>query len=189
MLLSRVKNWIEPSISYRSSDHYPQCPQSGLSLLISCHSSPIGTKNSCEADHLQLLCVFSWDLMTNFHRSGVNESSPHMTWESAALCTCSKIALCRRLLNSVHLQPLDGLLAARAEHDAVVQAGDGSCTAGQCWQRRRGTHPRHGIGHCGEIIPLIHSLAFTVIVLVIGQVCQGGTGARHVYRKWSRDNQ
>lgn len=68
----------------------------------------------------------------------------------------------------VHLQPLDGLLAAWAEHDAVMQAGDGSCTAGQGRQRRRGTHPRHGIGHCGEIIPLIHSLAFTVIVLVIG---------------------
>lgn len=72
------------------------------------------------------------------------------------------------LQHCVHLQPLDGLLAAGAEHDAVVQAGDGACTAGQGRQRRRGAHPRHGVGHCGEIIPLIHSLAFTVIVRVIG---------------------
>lgn len=35
------------------------------------------------------------------------------------------------MLFSVHLQPLDGLLAAWAEHDAVVQAGDGSGSTGQ----------------------------------------------------------
>lgn len=74
---------------------------------------------------------------------------------------------------SVHLQSLNSLLAPWAEHDAVVQTSDGSNTAGQGRQRRRRTHPRHGIGHCGEIIPLIHSLVFIVIVLVIGQVCWG----------------
>lgn len=68
----------------------------------------------------------------------------------------------------VHLQPLNGLLAAGAEHDAVVQAGDGAGAAGEDGQRRGGTHPCHGVGHCGEIIPLIHCLAFTVIVRVIG---------------------
>lgn len=92
----------------------------------------------------------------------------------------------------LHLKPLDGLLAARAEHDAVVQAGDGACAAGQGWERRRGTHPRHGIGHCGEIIPLIDSLAFIVIVLVIGKVWDGarrvqeGDVGHKGWKKWGR---
>lgn len=51
--------------------------------------------------------------------------------------TCSKTTLCGfkdklySILSSVHLQPLDGLFAARAEHDAVMETGDGSSTAGQ----------------------------------------------------------
>ena len=75
-----------------------------------------------------------------------------------------------------HLQPLDGLLAAWAEHDAVVEAGDGASSAGEGRQRWGRTHPCHGIGHCGEITPLIDSLVFIIIVLVIGLVCQGGAG-------------
>ena len=82
---------------------------------------------------------------------------------------------------SAHLQPLNGLFASWAEHNAVMETGYRSCTAGQGWEGWRGTHPRHGIGHCGKIIPLIHSLAFIVIVLAIGYVCQGGTGNK----KWT----
>lgn len=159
MLLSHVKNWTEPFFKLQEQWPLPTMPPVW----------PIPPLLAHKIHVRQIICCCSgsfheiwWQNTAN--RSGVNESYPHMTW----VCTCSKITLCQRLLNSVHLQPLDGLLAAWAEHDAVVQAGDGSCTAGQCWQRRRGTHPRHGIGHCGEIIPLIHSLAFTVIVLVIG---------------------
>lgn len=86
------------------------------------------------------------------------------------------------MASRIHLQPLDGLLAAWAEHDAVVETGDGAGTAGQGRERWGGTHPCHGIGHCGEIIPLIDSLAFIDIVLVIGYVCQGGEGAQRAYR-------
>lgn len=67
-----------------------------------------------------------------------------------------------------HLEPLNGLLAAWAEHDAVVQAADGARTAGQGGERWGRTHPSHGIGHCGEITSLIDSLPIIVIVLVIG---------------------
>lgn len=73
-----------------------------------------------------------------------------------------------------HLQPLNGFLTSWTEHNAVMQTGDGSSTAGQGWEGRRRTHPCHGISHCGEITPLIDSLTCIVIVLVIRQACQGG---------------
>lgn len=70
-----------------------------------------------------------------------------------------------------YLEPLDGLLTSWAE-DAVVEVVDGASTTGQCRQRGGGTHPCHSIGHCGEITPLIDSLAIVHKVLVIAQVCQ-----------------
>lgn len=70
-----------------------------------------------------------------------------------------------------YLEPLDGLLTGRAE-DAIVEVADGAGAAGQGRQRRGGTHPCHCIGHCGEITPLIDSLAIIDKVLVIAQVCQ-----------------
>lgn len=70
-----------------------------------------------------------------------------------------------------YLEPLDGLLAGRAE-DAVVEVGDGPGATGQGRERGRGTHSCHGIGHCGEITPLIDSLAIVHKILVIAQVCQ-----------------
>lgn len=70
-----------------------------------------------------------------------------------------------------YLEPLNGLLTGRAE-DAVMQVVDGAGSAGEGRQRGRGTHPCHCIGHCGEITPLIDSLAIIDKVLVIAQVCQ-----------------
>lgn len=55
-----------------------------------------------------------------------------------------------------------------------MQTGNGSSPTGQGRERGRGTHPCHGIGHCGEITPFIDSLASIVIVLVIRKVCRGG---------------
>lgn len=75
------------------------------------------------------------------------------------------------VLCSSYLEPLDRFLAGRAE-DAVVEVADGGGSAGQDRERRGGTHPRHGVGHCGEITPLIDSLAIVGKVLVIAQVCQ-----------------
>ena len=72
-----------------------------------------------------------------------------------------------------NLEAFDGLLAPGAEHDAVVEAGDGPGAAGQHRQGWGGAHPCHAIGHCGEITLLIDSLAFIVIVLEIGHICQG----------------
>ncbi len=69
-----------------------------------------------------------------------------------------------------HLQPLNGFLASRAEHDPVMQAADGASSAGQGGERGRGAHPCHGIGHCGEITSLIDSLDAIEISRVIGQV-------------------
>lgn len=74
-----------------------------------------------------------------------------------------------------HLEPFNGLFTPRAEHDAVMQTANGSSPTGQGGKRGRGTHPCHGIGHCGEITPFIDSLASIVIVLVIRKVC-GGRG-------------
>lgn len=96
-----------------------------------------------------------------------------------------------------HLEPLDGLFTPRAEHDAVMQAADGSSTTGQGGERGGGTHPCHSIGHCGEITPFIDSLASIVIVLVIRKVCRGvarwggvgwgkgkqGMGGREIWRE------
>lgn len=70
-----------------------------------------------------------------------------------------------------YLEPLDGLLTGRAE-DAVVQVVDGAGSAREGRERGGGTHPCHCIGHCGEITPLIDSLAIIDKVLVIAQVCQ-----------------
>lgn len=70
-----------------------------------------------------------------------------------------------------YLEPLNGLLTGGAE-DAVVEVADWPGSAGQRRQRGRGTHPCHCIGHCGEITPLIDSLAIVHKVLVIAQVCQ-----------------
>lgn len=83
-----------------------------------------------------------------------------------------------------HLESLNGFLAPWAEHDAIVQAADGTSPAGQGGERWRGAHPRHSIGHCGEITSLIDSLATIVIVLVIGYVCQGrGREVRGVWKE------
>lgn len=92
---------------------------------------------------------------------------------------------------SSYLEPFDGLLAGRAE-DAVVEVADGGSAAGQGGERWGGTHSRHGVGHCGEITPLIDSLAIIGKVLVIAQVCQrerhgaeqrtGGGSKRRVFR-------
>lgn len=73
-----------------------------------------------------------------------------------------------------YLEPLNGLFTPRAEHDAFMKAANGSSTTGQGGERGGGTHPCHGIGHCGEITPFIDSLASIVIVLVIRKVCRGG---------------
>lgn len=70
-----------------------------------------------------------------------------------------------------YLEPLDGLFTGRAE-DAVMEVADGADATGQRRQRGGGTHSCHGIGHCGEITPLIDSLAIIHKVLVIAQVCQ-----------------
>lgn len=67
-----------------------------------------------------------------------------------------------------YLESFNGFLAPWAEHDAVMQAADRSSPTGQGRERGRGAHPRHSIGHCGEITSLIDSLATIVIVLVIG---------------------
>lgn len=82
-----------------------------------------------------------------------------------------------------------------------MEVADGAGTTGQGWQRGGGTHPCHGIGHCGEITPLIGSLAIVHKVFVIAQVCQrerccmeasqeggGQTNGRKVgaKAKWSR---
>lgn len=75
-----------------------------------------------------------------------------------------------------YLEPLNGLFTPRAEHDAFMQAANGSSTTGQSGEGGRGTHPCHGIGHCGEITPFIDSLASIVIVLVIRKVCRGLPG-------------
>lgn len=72
---------------------------------------------------------------------------------------------------SLYLEPLNGLFTGRAE-DAVMEVADGTGTTGQGRQRGGGTHPCHGIGHCGEITPLIDNLAIIHKVLVIAQVCQ-----------------
>lgn len=77
------------------------------------------------------------------------------------------------ILYGSHLESLNGFLAPWAEHDAIVQVADGTSPAGQGGERWRGAHPRHSIGHCGEITSLIDSLATIVIVLVIGYVCRG----------------
>lgn len=70
-----------------------------------------------------------------------------------------------------YLQPLNGFFAGRAE-DAIVEVADGSGATGQRRERRRGAHSCHGMVHCGEITPLIDSLAIIHKVLVIAQVCQ-----------------
>ena len=70
-----------------------------------------------------------------------------------------------------YLEPLDGLFAGWAE-DAIVKVVDGPGATGQGRERGRGAHSRHGVGHCGEITPLIDSLAIVHKVLVIAQVCQ-----------------
>ena len=70
-----------------------------------------------------------------------------------------------------YLEPLDGLFAGRAE-DAVMDVGDGPDATGQDRERGGGTHSCHDSGHCGEITPLIDSLAIIHKVLVIAQVCQ-----------------
>lgn len=77
------------------------------------------------------------------------------------------------MLYASHLESLNGFLAPWAEHDAIMEAADGTSPAGQGGERWRGAHPRHSIGHCGEITSLIDSLATIVIVLVIGYVCRG----------------
>lgn len=51
-----------------------------------------------------------------------------------------------------------------------MQAADGASSAGQGRERGRWAHPCHGIGHCGEITPLIDSLDAIEISLVTGQV-------------------
>lgn len=51
-----------------------------------------------------------------------------------------------------------------------MQAADGASSAGQGGERGRWAHPCHGIGHCGEITPLIDSLDAIEISLVIGQI-------------------
>lgn len=77
------------------------------------------------------------------------------------------------MLYASHLESLNGFFAPWAEHDAIMEVADGTSPAGQGRERWRGAHPRHSIGHCGEITSLIDSLATIVIVLVIGYVCQG----------------
>lgn len=78
-----------------------------------------------------------------------------------------------------HLQPLDGLLAARGKQDALVQAGHGGGTAGQGRERGRGAHAHQGVGHCGEIVRGLTQLrpgTVTVIVLKVGRVYGGREG-------------
>lgn len=70
-----------------------------------------------------------------------------------------------------YLKPLNGLFAGWTE-DAIMEVADGPGTTGQGRERGWGAHSRHGVGHCGEITPLIDSLAIIHKVFVIAQVCQ-----------------
>lgn len=57
-----------------------------------------------------------------------------------------------------------------------MEVADGPSTTGQGGERGRRAHSCHGVGHCGEITPLIDSLAIIHKVLVIAQVCQRERG-------------
>lgn len=106
------------------------------------------------------------------HSLGAGRSISH--------CVITKWSSCfifgQRTVMQAHLQPLNGLLAAWTEHDAIVKAGDGSGTAGQSWEGWRGAHPRHGIGHCGDIVILGHSLAALLLFLYSGMSVTEGRG-------------
>lgn len=82
-----------------------------------------------------------------------------------------RVRVIKFLILPSYLEPLNGLLTGRAE-DAVVEVVNRPGSAGHRRQRGRGTHPCHCIGHCGEITPLIDSLAIVHKVFVIAQVCQ-----------------
>lgn len=68
-----------------------------------------------------------------------------------------------------------------------MKVGDGRGPAGQGGKRWGGTHSRHGIGHCGEITPLIDSLVIVHKVLVTAQVCQRERRCMEECRKTNRN--
>lgn len=70
-----------------------------------------------------------------------------------------------------------------------MEVVDGPGPTGHDRERRGGTHSCHGIGHCGEITPLIDSLAIIHKVLVIAQVCQRERRCMEVSKERRKEGQ
>jgi len=71
-----------------------------------------------------------------------------------------------------YLEPFNSLFAAWSKHDALVEAGNRGCAAGESRQGGRGADASNSVGHCGEIVMALAQLCpnSAIIVLKVGHI-------------------